>query len=1426
MRLGSGGARSWCVPRFAGVFSDRQMERFGALSGFLWACWCVAGACLAFAGSAAAVEAGARQIGATECHGPAFECGAAGQLDDPNSVAVNNDFLSPSFGNMYVVDRANWRVDSFAASSGVFDLAWGSGVLNGARELQTCKSSCRRGLREETPPLVTGGVSYALSVAVDSDPLSSSVGDVYVAAHGADRVEKFGSDGEFLLTFGGEVNVRKTSEFHEPGNPHGVTEAEEDVCVLGEECQAGKVGAADREFQELSSVVVGPGGLVYVGDQARVQVFEPSGVWKEAISLAALSPKAEVTSLAVDSLSDVFVAFNGAFVVNGGISGVREFQSVAGKWSESSTRFDAASTSVVSLAVDGVGDLYVGDSNGRSSFGFHILKYNVSSGKEVGDFGSNTVRGGSTDSGRGSIQQAGFQPSGMAFSEAAGVPELYVPESYGEAHTGDVAHAVYYSSVWALPVPPPGPLVEGVSVKPEPRGSASLEATINPEGNETTYHFEYVSEKEFEACKWSCSSVVKTAPAMLAAGLSGVQVNKRVSGLGLSTSYEFRVVATNVESKPGKAAEREGSFETLPAAVVEVEYATNVASTSATIGAAVNPLESATEYRLEYGMTLAYEHVVAGSAGEGTVSVSIERHLQDLSPGTTYHYRLVLRNELGMVEGADRTFTTQTVSGGSLLADGRAWELVSPANKKGALIEPTYSFGNVEQAASDGGGIAYMTVGPHVGEDPQGKTTWSTVLSTRLAPGVWGSRDLTLPGRLAEGLPAFEVSGIRPEYHGFSQDLSLAAVEPQWLGTPLLSPEATERTIYLRDNPACPVEEPERSPACYRPLVSAVNVPSEKRFGGEEGGVGYREAHELQFVSATPDFSHVLVASPFALTEGARESPNQDNLYEWSTGRLQLVNVLEDGEATHDLGTRLTFGDGGLWEGAFEVIPSALSPDGRRVVWGIGIPYEGGESTEWKLFVRDMVEEKTERVGGPHAVFQWMSSSGTSTKVFYIENGDLYVFDFTTDTTTDLTSVHGAPGSGEVNAGVQEEVSDVSGDGSYVYFVATSVLANAPRALGGADNLYVLHDTGSGWSTTFIATLSSEDAKTWRKIEPASRGGHAPDLAQIASRVSPNGRYLAFMSSRPLTGYDNTDALSGQPDEEVYLYDAAGSRLVCASCNPTGARPVGVLDTHVNDLGVLLVDRGQGTWAGGNTGSVNDHWLAGSIPDWDHDMNVTGSQYQPRYLSDDGRLFFDSPDGLVPKATNGLENVYEYEPAGVGGTAGCTVSSSTFSERSGGCVSLISSGTSSGESAFLDASESGDDVFFVTLSKLVAADYDNGYDVYDAHVCSTSAPCVPVPVSPPPCTSGDSCKAAPTPQPEIFGPAPSATFNGKGNVTPSTTTSVVPRSLTRAQKLGRALQACRKKKRRAARTVCEHQAHARYGAGRARKAGATRKGGR
>ena len=177
---------------------------------------------------------------------------------------------------------------------------------------------------------------------------------------------------------------------------------------------------------------------------------------------------------------------------------------------------------------------------------------------------------------------------------------------------------------------------------------------------------------------------------------------------------------------------------------------------------------------------------------------------------------------------------------------------------------------------------------------------------------------------------------------------------------------------------------------------------------------------------------------------------------------------------------------------------------------------------------------------------------------------------------------------------------------------------------------------------------------------------------------------------------------------------------------------------------------GRGAWAGSA-----EHWLAGNIPVW------TSSLYQSRYLEDTGRLFFNSADALVPSDTNGAEDVYEYEPQGVGS---CTSESVFFSARSGGCVDLISSGVAKEESAFLDASENGSDVFFMTSAQLSKQDADTTPDVYDARVDGG----FPQP-QPPPACEGDACQS-PVAAPNDPTPG-SLTYQGPGNPGPLLTVS-------------------------------------------------------
>ena len=1333
-------------------------------------------------GVAGATQEGATQFGLTEdSRYTEGSLSGAGQLVLPTDVAVNDDSSSLFYGDVYVADYGNIRIDRFSGSGG-FQLAWGWGVSNGANEPQTCTTSCQRGKVEEQDapaPVNTGAVAATLAVAVDNNSLlDSSAGDVYVFQAGEiDRVEKFGPSGEFLLMFGGDVNENGTN-----------------VCAANEKCKRGTEGLGDGQFDSESednsrglspnkNIAVGPDGLVYVGDRARVQVFEPTGVWKETISLSKISSTGTVQALAVDSAGDVFVQ-------DGGAPGVWEFEPGG---IERSIQFDPGSTSVRGIAVDGSGDLFVGDSQGE----FHVLKYAISSGKVAGSFGSKTVKGTESES-------FGY---GMSFSEASGSSgTLYVPESYTEEISG-----THYNSVWSLTIPPPGPSIEGVSATVGPRGGgATLDGVINPEGNQTKYHFEYVDEADFMSTGYA--DALSAPSGTLPEGIEGQAVSAVIVGLSPSTKYHYRLVATNSESSKGPAFSPDEAFESLPPVSIEAEYATDVASTSATIDADVDSFGVNTEYRLEYGLTMSYGHIVTGDTGESTTSILLSSHLQELAASTSYHYRFVLRNEFGVVEGADHSFTTQLSGAVSVLPDGRVWELVSPANKKGALIEPfQYSSEDQIQTGSDGNGIAYEASGPDIGENQKGNEALAQVLSKR-GPSGWETVTLSLADEVPEnGEQAAELGGNFEGYPLFSSDMSLAVVEPLGFGGVPLSPEATERTLYLRND----------LNGSFSPLVSAADVPpgtaiEEPTF--THNGVKEASVHwEMHFLAGTPDLAHVVFKTPLALVPPAideetiqnglkgvgGENEPLANLYEWGGGKLQLVNILPDDEATRSsfgrvvtlAGTEAAGADGVPYGSAAR----AVSSDGSRIAWTWGEPYGDLVTREVSnLYVRDMVEEKTVQVGGDGAVFQTMNSEGS--QVFYRENGDLYVFDYETGISTDLTGNHGA---GETSAGVKEMVSNVSENGSYVYFVATGVLANG--AVSGEDNLYLSHDTASEWTTTFIATLSPQDEKDW--FAEAHTG--STDLAGVTSRVAPDGRYLTFMSDRALTGYDNIDAVSGQPDEEVYLYDAQSGKLVCASCDPSGARPVGILANEEELAGAH--------WS--------NHWLAGSISGWDPSQ-ADKSTYQPRYLDDSGRLFFNSPDALVPQDTDGLEDVYEYEPPANGETVGsdnCTSVSLTFSERSDGCVSLVSSGTSSSESVFYDASKNGDDVFFDTTSKLVGEDYDKGYDIYDAHVCSVTVPCKSVPVSPPPCTSGDSCKAAPSPQPEIFGAAPSATFEGVGNVITSPKPLVVSKSLTRAQKLARALKECHKKKAKK-RAVCEREARKRYAVRRSAKAKRTGKG--
>lgn len=124
-------------------------------------------------------------------------------------------------------------------------------------------------------------------------------------------------------------------------------------------------------------------------------------------------------------------------------------------------------------------------------------------------------------------------------------------------------------------------------------------------------------------------------------------------------------------------------------------------------------------------------------------------------------------------------------------------------------------------------------------------------------------------------------------------------------------------------------------------------------------------------------------------------------------------------------------------------------------------------------------------------------------------------------------------------------------------------------------------------------------------------------------------------------------------------------------------------------------------------------------------------------------------------------------------------------------------------------------------------DYDTALDVYDAHECTLQGPCFPAaPVLPPPCATADACRAPPAPQPGVFGASASSTFSGAGNLVPSAKRAVGLRSLTRAQKLAKALAGCRKRYKhdKRKRLLCERLARRRFGVRSSRRSASYRGG--
>jgi hypothetical protein len=1280
-----------------------------------------------------------------------------------SGVAVDDET-----GDVYVADTGNHRVSEFDPSRPAYEAfirAFGANV--GGAGVDVCTSSCAPG----TPGSEPGQLSAPTFIAVDNacdlhEPLLTqattpkcsefdpSNGDVYVAdtaGGGENRVSKFDAEGRLVSSWGTKGQL---------------------------DGSAAPVGS----FESIKGVAVDPAGDLWVqggpGGASLLEFTESGGFIEEWVAINGQQP----TGIALDGAQPEHVYLLGGFP-EGPIYRLTTDDLEEGAVLRAARFFTG-------IAADQRTDELYADEEGAS-----IADVSPRCDPSEGLCAPTQVFG------EGDLE------------EAAGLGV--------DAATGTVYAAIAGEErVAAFPVALEAATGSATEIEAT---TATVHGTVDPKGSPVTHCAFQYGEGQGYGQEAPCVNGVGEVVGIPAEPLSSeAEVHADLAALHGGASYDFRLRLGD-EANAFLSSEAQ-HFGTRPIATIGEAKATELTGTSALLTGTIDAMGVAgTRCELEWGTSTAYGTTVPCEPADipsGAVATEVAVHLSGLHAGTTYHFNFSINDDNGTTLPEDHTFifnpaspaqrceneALREVNNSTGLPDCRAYELVTPMDKNGALIGALL-FGDIPPQIEAGGD---RVIAPSI----QCFDASLSCVGTREAEGEpfqfertgsgWSSASLALPATSFDTSSAWGFNADTgdalfgaPTPPGGQDDWYVRAPDGEVsdLG-PLWQENATIKTIE---------PEPIVTTANFSHVLWEMKAPA-WLFDGGEGNVhglyeypgveGSASAPQLVAVSGGPG-SHELIGTCGASVAG-RETYTQTYGSVSADGRTTFFQVEP---CTHGWGevngSRRVYvqeifaridGEGpeartvaisepaGLYPAQAdpacateECVTNTSNPASFR-----SAEFEGASSDGTMAYFTSP-QQLTDQASQDHDPTDDAHLGGCS-QTQGAGGCNLYLFEDPQQ--QPLTGTHLIDVSAGDTSGIGPEVQGMlalSTDGTHAYFVAKGVLSEAANAEGGhaaegADNLYLYqrdaaHPNGQ---TTFIAVLSNANKRTWA-------------LGVDAANVTPDGRFLVFESSRGLTPDARTEGAA-----QIYRYDAETNQLQRISFGRQG------FDDNGNAAG------------------------AAADATVDPAANTIVYRYGPvrsdPTMSDDGSyVFFRSPVALttgalneVPVGTEGFlaQNIYEWEQDGIGA---CTEPT--------GCISLISDGKDTAEGGkgapsaveLLGTDTTGQNVFFTTTDRLTPEDTDTQRDYYDARIDGG----FPAPENTVPC-EGEACHPT-TIGPPVFAALGTLAFTGPGNLASPTTRPPLVKPPTKAQKLAKALDACRARKSKRKRAACEKTARKRYG---------------